>query len=247
MDWAGAGEGEEKKRGGKFPSSSSVPAAFPPQSKVRDNFLLPGLITLIAMPILPDSISASRLPALTGRRHFEGHLTTTLSEQPLVQRAIRVCHEPVYPVPSRRARVPSPARTGPDAPAPRAETVLLKPAFFNAESSRSAASTFIARSTTTRPRDIIPDEADFLYPYGHLERARVPSVEATLAARGGIGVARAGDKTYHRSEWSDRFQDASAKPTKWHQNPNGSPRKLTWAGAGAPDANSGRALWARTS
>ncbi len=159
-----------------------------------------------------------------------------------MQRAARVCHESVYPPASRRARVPSPARG-----AERAESVLQKPALFNAESARGAASAFIARSTTARPRELIPDEADFLHPFGHLERARVPSVEATLAARGGIGVSTGGDKPYHRAEWSDRFQDASSKPTKWHQNPDGPPRKLTWAGKGAPDANTGRALWARTS
>jgi hypothetical protein len=197
------------------------------------------------MPILPDSLSSAPLPPPTGRRYYPHNTLSTLAEAPLMSRVARAGIEPTYPMPSRRAAVPEPAATRSE---PRTEGVRLAPARFNTGASAAAAASG-GGGIRIAPAALISSESDFLHPFGHLARARVPSVEATLAARGGIGVAKAGDKPYHRSEWSDNFASERAKPHKWHANPDGPGAKLTWTGAGAPSSGgvSGRPIWSRPS
>jgi hypothetical protein len=195
------------------------------------------------MPILPDSLANAPPPPPSGRRSFAPPPPLGLgAEAPLMQRSARAAYEPAYPRAGGTARVPDPAVAAAAAP-PRAESVALWPGRFNAESARGAAAA-PPPGRSARAPGLFAAEADFLYPYGHI--ARAAPADAQWAARGGIGDARRGDKPYHRAEWSDSFQAASAKPHKWHAHPDGPPAKLTWANpAAAGAALAGRPLWER--
>lgn len=201
------------------------------------------------MPILPDSITSGRLPPVTGRRSFAHGLSTTTGELPLMQRSVR-CAPPLrYARETHRAQLPDPALSGPSAP--KSETVRLWPQNFNAETPRfgQPAPPPGRRATSI---ELFSQEADVLFPYGHLPRTHychtsgVRDSSVVLAARGGVGEARHGDKPYHRSEWSDNFA-GTGKPNKWYADPAGRPIKLAWA-AGRPAVDSqisGRPLWVR--
>jgi hypothetical protein len=193
------------------------------------------------MPILPDSLSSQRSAPPTGRRYFSQ--ATSTAENPLMPSKVRCAPMLTYSRMTSTAPLSDPAFSQPQA---NSESVRQWPQLFNAETARLGVPS-IQTSRRATERDLFSNEADMLFPYGHLPRTGGGRDTATvLTARGGIGIAHSGDKPYHRSEWSDEFA-GSLKPSKWYAdpNPNRQPKSWTAARPGGESAVAGRPLWER--
>lgn len=210
------------------------------------------------MPILPDSVVSAPPAPVTGRRYFAGHNYSREVERPLFANKTRAGLEPEYPRPTGTAHLQpaEPAfQRGADS---LSSHVRLYPQLKNRES-LAAGDASLAAHTGGKARVPLHHShspcADFLAPYGHLNRTGgVRDGEVVVGTyRGGIGYNTQGDKPYREPQQSAQFY-SEAKPNKFYADPHGRQAKVTLVHTARPHnyqpgtglaTVEGRPLWQR--